>query len=94
MENLIIIDTEKTYCKYNGQEAVKCKFLKTSDKKILQQTININSTKWLNLLKKTSCNGSRKDTNHLISELEGKQFIAEVYQDTNKKGQKWDYIRL
>lgn len=94
MENLVIIDTSKTFNKYNGKEAVRCKFLKTSDKKILQQTININSTKWRNLLKKSSCNASGKDIDCLIGELEGKQFIAEVYQGLNSKKQKWDYIRL
>jgi len=94
MENLTIIDIEKTFNKYNGKPAIKFKFLKTSDRKILQQTINYNSPKWLNLLKKSNCNASRRDVNDLISELEGKQFTAEVYQGLNSKKQKWDYIRL
>jgi ABC-type phosphonate transport system ATPase subunit len=79
-----IIKITSTKCKYNGVDAIRVRF--SQDGNIYEQTYNIGSQNYRNLVQKSRCSD--------LQELEGKEVEVSIIEKLNKQGKAWKYINI
>ena len=88
-KKFLIYNSKLTISKFGGSQAIQIFFIPEGEKKNLVKTINIGSLQYQNLLNKLDVNINNVED--LPRAINGKSFIAEYYQRSDKN---WKDIKI